>query len=155
DAATLAAREADGRGYTRPELAVLLAYSKMDLYGRLLTSDLPADPEFADWLPGYFPAALQERFGEHIRNHPLGREITATLFTNRIVDLLGSAFVFRLAEETGTTAAEVSRSALRAFRELDADGFSEGVFALDNAVPADRSEEHTSELQSRFDLVCR
>src|SRR5699024_11934074 len=29
------------------------------------------------------------------------------------------------------------------------------VVTVDNIGPADRSEEHTSELQSRFDLVCR
>src|SRR5699024_31521 len=49
DAAELESRAQAGKGYTRPELAVLLAYAKMDLYARLLASDLPGEPEFAGW----------------------------------------------------------------------------------------------------------
>ena len=34
----------DGKGLTRPELAVLLAYAKLDLDAEILESDLPAFP---------------------------------------------------------------------------------------------------------------
>lgn len=138
DAAGLEQRAADGKGHVRPELAVLLAYSKMDTYGRLLESALPGEEEFSGWLPSYFPAALQERFSDEIRGHPLSREITATLFTNRIVDLLGSAFVFRLCRETGGDTVEVARSTLQALEALGATEFSAAVSALDNIVPAER-----------------
>jgi glutamate dehydrogenase len=37
-------RKAEGRGLTRPERAVLLAYSKITLYDALIDSDLPEDP---------------------------------------------------------------------------------------------------------------
>src|SRR5699024_12179225 len=40
---------------------------------------------------------------------------------------------------------------LEAVEDLAPDGHD----GLELAVPAGRSEEHTSELQSRFDLVCR
>ena len=39
----LAERKRDHRGLTRPELATLLAYSKIDLYTELLDSDVPED----------------------------------------------------------------------------------------------------------------
>ena len=48
-------------GLTAPELAVLLAYSKMELYDEVLASDVPEDPYIATTLERYFPAALRER----------------------------------------------------------------------------------------------
>ena len=47
----------DGKGLTRPELAVLLAYAKLDLDAEMLASTLPDDPAFAALLAGYFPPA--------------------------------------------------------------------------------------------------
>ena len=44
-------------GLTRPELAVLLAYSKIALYHDLLASEVPDDP-FMEELLRYFPAML-------------------------------------------------------------------------------------------------
>ena len=39
-------RRAAGEALTRPELAVLLAYAKIDLYDALITSEVPDDPFF-------------------------------------------------------------------------------------------------------------
>src|ERR1700737_4062927 len=60
DDETLAARTAQSTGLVRPELAVLLAYAKMALDEELLVSELPDDPEFAEELISYFPAALRD-----------------------------------------------------------------------------------------------
>ena len=51
-------RKRDHGGLTRPELAVLLAYSKIDLYDALLDSDVPEDPYLSAELERYFPAPL-------------------------------------------------------------------------------------------------
>jgi glutamate dehydrogenase len=45
DDQAIAQRAASGRGLTRPEISVLLAYAKNGLYDTLLTSDLPDLPE--------------------------------------------------------------------------------------------------------------
>jgi glutamate dehydrogenase len=52
DIATLAH---DGKGLTRPELAVLLAYAKLDLDAEILASALPDDPALTPSLAAYFP----------------------------------------------------------------------------------------------------
>ena len=49
--------ENERKGFTRPELAVLLAYAKLDLDAQILASVLPDDPAFDAVLAGYFPAA--------------------------------------------------------------------------------------------------
>jgi glutamate dehydrogenase len=103
-------RGATHTGLTQPELAVLLAYSKITLYAALLDSDLPEDPALIPELAGYFPAPLPERFTDRLEKHRLRREIIATRVTNGIVDRAGITFVFRLQEDTGATPADIARA---------------------------------------------
>src|SRR5699024_4109620 len=86
----------EGRGLTSPELAVLLAYSKMALKEDLLDSDLPDDPATERQLRTYFPGPLrQERFVEDLVGHPLRREIVTTAVANDLVNRGGITFVQR------------------------------------------------------------
>jgi glutamate dehydrogenase len=105
----LAERKRDHLGLTRPELATLLAYSKIHLYTALLESDVPEDPHLSAELEHYFPAPLPERFGEQMREHRLRREIAATQIVNNMLHGGGTTFAFRLHEETGAPAAEIAR----------------------------------------------
>ena len=118
-------------GFTRPELAVLMAYVKMGLYRRLLETDFPDEPHFQHYLIAYFPEVLQTRFQDAIRTHPLRREIIATQFTNTVVDILGITFVHRSIRDTAATAVEVIRAALIALEILDVHDFLERIFELD------------------------
>src|SRR5437868_12787026 len=64
--------------------------------------------------------------------------------------------LFRSRGEAGHRDAAAPR--LDQLLEVDTDGRLGARLALDEhvgAVEGERSEEHTSELQSRFDLVCR
>jgi glutamate dehydrogenase len=123
-------------GLTQPELAVLLAYSKITLYAALLDSDLPEDPALTADLAGYFPAPLPERFVDRLPRHRLRREIVATRVTNSIVDRAGITFIFRLQEDTGAAPADIARAYAVARDVFDMRGFWADVEALDLAVPA-------------------
>ena len=101
DEAGFDAREAAGEGLTSPELATLLAHSKLDMYARVLGSDLPDTPAFRERLPEYFPAPLRERFPAAIAEHPLRREILTTLLVNEAVDAAGVTYSFRMEDELG------------------------------------------------------
>ncbi|MCW3002715.1 MAG: NAD-specific glutamate dehydrogenase, large form [Conexibacter sp.] len=113
----MAERRRAGRGLVRPELAVLLAYAKRLLTDELLDSDLPDDPAFERDLRTYFPRPVVERFGHLIAEHPLRRELIATLAANDVVDALGPTFVSGLVGELGAAPAEVVR-AFRIAREV-------------------------------------
>ncbi|HEX7003981.1 MAG TPA: NAD-glutamate dehydrogenase [Trueperaceae bacterium] len=132
----LTERQRASAGYTRPELAVLLAYTKMGLYRRILETDFPEEKHFRHYLHDYFPQVLQERFADEVENHALRREIIATQFTNTVVDILGITFVHRTIRDTGATPVEVIRAALVALEILDVQHYLKQVFALDNLVPA-------------------
>ena len=90
----IAERRLHDRGLTSPELAVLLAYTKISLHARLIESSLPDDADLADELLRYFPAPLSERFADELRGHRLRREIIATHLTNDFVDHAGISAAF-------------------------------------------------------------
>ncbi len=101
-------RASDGRGLTRPELAVLLCSAKLTLQDALEQSDVVDDPGLADDLLAVFPAPMRERFEPEILGHRLRREIIATKLANRMVNRLGLIHPFELAEEEGATLAQVA-----------------------------------------------
>jgi glutamate dehydrogenase len=124
-------------GLTRPELAVLLAYSKMALYDELLPSDLPDDPQLTDDLINYFPTALREAYRSQILSHRLRREIIATVVTNSLVNRMGSTFVHVTKEKTGQSASAITRAyaiTRGAFKLRD---MWAAIEALDNQVAAE------------------
>ena len=104
----LAELKAARKGLTRPELAVLLAYSKMVLYKELLDSTLPDEAYFIADLNRYFPKLMQKDFAAALANHPLKREIIATVVTNSMVNRAGITFFFDIAEDTGFAARDIA-----------------------------------------------
>ena len=108
----LAERRRGGRGLERPELALLLAYAKRALARDLLDSDFCDDPWLERDLREYFPDRVVERFGQLLAEHPLRRELIATINANEVVNSLGPTFVSQLAAERGAEAADI----VRAFR---------------------------------------
>ena len=129
-------RKVSLQGLVAPELAVLMAHCKIDLYARLLDSDLPEDEYLGHDLEWYFPAPLPESYGEQMRAHRLRREIIATVVANQLVDRAGMTFVFRLGEETGAPPALLARGYAAAREILDMPAFWSAVEALDNQVEA-------------------
>jgi glutamate dehydrogenase len=103
-------RRASGHGLTRPELAIILSYSKIELHGSLLQTDIPEDPYLAAELELYFPRELSERFKAQIRQHRLRREIIAMLVGGSMINRMGPFFVLRAEEETGANVAQVARA---------------------------------------------
>ncbi|MEO5622198.1 MAG: NAD-glutamate dehydrogenase [Dokdonella sp.] len=132
--ADLAERKLRHQGLTRPELAVLLSYSKIKLFQQLLDSDVPEDPYLSKELVRYFPQPLRERYADHMQRHRLKREIIATVVTNSIVNRMDATFVLRMQEDTGQTPAAIAK-AYSAVREImDARAIWADIEALDGAV---------------------
>lgn len=130
-------RVRNGEGFTRPELAIILAYTKMGIYRRILETDFPDEPLFQHYLLDYFPTLLKNDYADRIKKHSLRREIIATQFTNVVVDLLGITFVHRTIRDTGATPIQVIRAALAALELVDAKEFLSKLGQFDGEVSAE------------------
>jgi len=116
----LAERAEEGRSLVRPELCVLLAYAKLGLKTELAKSSLPDDPVTESYLVGYFPPVAVVAAGpEYLAGHRLRREIVASQLTNDLVDLMGSAFLYRVTRDSGSSPEQVVRAWLVASRLAD------------------------------------
>ncbi|MDX3521578.1 NAD-glutamate dehydrogenase [Streptomyces scabiei] len=125
-----------GQGLTGPETAVLLAYTKITVAEELLHTELPDDAYLRKLLHAYFPAALGERFPEHIDSHPLSREIVTTLLVNDTVNTGGTSFLHRLREETGASLEEIVRAQTASRAIFGSGAVWDAVEGLDNKVDA-------------------
>ncbi len=126
-----------GRALTRPEIAVLMAWTKIVLFDDLVTSDLPDDPYFTETLKGYFPEALAQ-FEDVMQAHRLKREIISTVLANRIIDIAGPVFLLRLREQTGASNADIVAAFEVSHALMNATDLLASNNALDNQIPAQR-----------------
>ncbi|HWE14352.1 MAG TPA: NAD-glutamate dehydrogenase domain-containing protein, partial [Solirubrobacteraceae bacterium] len=156
---TIAARRGQHRGLVSPELAVVMAQSKIHLYSALLDTDVPEDPYLAEDLFRYFPPPLglgsahhpaspdgvsvagaessgSVRYPEQMREHHLRRELIATIVANQLVDRAGVTFAFRLVEETSSAIAALARAYAVAREVFAMRAFWNAVEALDNQIEA-------------------
>jgi glutamate dehydrogenase len=99
-----------GRGLTPPELSVLMAWTKIVLADELLAGDLPDDPYLDLDLNAYFPTPMRKQFRGQIEAHPLRREIIVTQVVNDLVNGAGMTYWPRLGNETGASAADLTRA---------------------------------------------
>jgi glutamate dehydrogenase len=108
---SLRERRARYAGLTRPELALVTAYTKIDLIARLEETTLLEDTYLVGrFLRPYFPHSIAERFGNEIAAHRLRLELIATRAVNELVDLVGSTFVFDFMRDRGAAAEDVVRA---------------------------------------------
>jgi len=107
-------------GLTRPEIAVLLAYSKMHLFDELMLAGIAEDTYLSQALSDYFPQPLQKQFAKPMGNHPLRAEIIATHVTNQIGNRMGATFFHLLQAETGAGAGDIARAFMAACHILGA-----------------------------------
>jgi glutamate dehydrogenase len=136
DDQALKALAREGRGLTRPELSVLLAYAKLDLFDSVVKSTLPDDPYFARWLAEYFPKLAVERFAPELPRHRLAREIIATELVNRAVNLAGPLYAHRMRELSNAPAWTTVRAFALADGAFGLSNLAKRIGGLDLKVPA-------------------
>jgi glutamate dehydrogenase len=147
DDQTLAERAASGAGFTRPELAVLLAYAKLDLYGKLLASPVPDDPYLARELFRYFPPTLKARFPDAIETHRLRREVIATVLSNAMINRGGPAFVSRLSAITAAEPGAIALAYAAARDSFELQDLNATIDALDTRISGETQLALYAEVQ--------
>jgi glutamate dehydrogenase len=134
DEMALADRRKRSVPLTRPELAVLLAYAKLELYNELLASTVPDDPYLGRELGRYFPKEMSERYPDALHAHRLRREIIATQLTNSMINRGGATLIVRIADQTGATAASIAAAFAAVRNSYDLVGLNGEIDLLDNKV---------------------
>ncbi|EAQ63449.1 hypothetical protein MED121_08066 [Marinomonas sp. MED121] len=127
-----------GNGLTRPEISVLLAYSKIKLSEQLVEDGIGKDADLVKEIHAYFPKPLTERFGEHMASHPLAQEIVAGHVTNNVGNRMGPTFSTYVQEETSASALNLVRAYMAAEKIFSIpalwDAVNELDFKVDNAL---------------------
>jgi glutamate dehydrogenase len=134
DETELAERRRRSHALTRPELAVLLAYAKLSLFGELLDSSVPDDLYLGRDLLRYFPPAIAARFPDALAQHRLRREIVATQLTNSMINRGGATLIVRIADQTGASAAAIAAAFAAVRGSYDMIALNTAIDALDNRV---------------------
>ena len=140
-------RRSAGEGLSAPELATLLAYTKIVLADEILSSSLPDDAFLVDRLVDYFPSAMRERYAGQMAEHRLHREIIATVVVNEFVNTAGISCFHRLSGETGAGAADLIKAHIAARAIFGAADLEREIRELDHEIDA--------EVQTRLRLEVR
>ncbi len=127
-------RRLRGQALTRPELSVLVSYSKAVLKEQLIESDLGADPYLSLAVDSAFPRQLVDAYATEIREHRLHREIMATQLANDIVNRMGMSFIQRQQTATGVMVADVARAYIAAMEIYGIRDLWSQIEALDHQV---------------------
>lgn len=93
--------------FTRPEMAVLLSYCKIDLAEGIKLLDISKQAMTEEYLHEYFPDTLTKKYSQAINGHLLKNELIITELTNTMLSEAGMLFVAKLSDECNCTLAEV------------------------------------------------
>jgi glutamate dehydrogenase len=108
---------ANRQALTRPELSILLAYSKNSIYNHLIETSLADEEYFLKDLLLYFPESMREKFAKAINQHPLRREIITTSITNSMVNRVDTFYLHLTSESAGHKFSDIA-SAYTITRDL-------------------------------------
>lgn len=142
-------------GFTAPEVAILMAHSKISLDQALLASNLPDEPIFFNVLESYFPDTLKHLSAHHLPNHYLRREIISNQLANHVVNRMGITFIFRLSEDTAMSAPEITRAFWIAQQLFCAEATWTAIEQLDHRLIADLQIEMMIRVRTLIERATR
>ncbi|MCP0913715.1 MULTISPECIES: NAD-glutamate dehydrogenase [Legionella] len=136
-------RKVEAIGLTRPELAVLLAYTKINLKAEILKSDLPEDAYLKEIIQTAFPAKIGKKYKKSMQQHQLHRDIIATQLANEVVNNIGMTFIYQTQKETGTPVDKIIRAYTAASAIFETNELQRMVESLDFKIS----------LAEQFDII--
>ncbi len=143
----LEARGMTGRGLTSPELAVMLAYTKIIAEREITDSDLPDDPWTDGVVSAYFPTPLRERFADRMRPIRCGANWSPPRWSTRPSTGVASRSCIEEVEETGVSSADLIRAYVVVRDVFDLPPLWQAIESPDNHVPT--SAQTSLQLRTR------
>ncbi|MDH5561660.1 MAG: NAD-glutamate dehydrogenase, partial [Deltaproteobacteria bacterium] len=96
-----------GIGVPRPDLAVLLSYTKMYFYKEIIKSKVLDDPNLDKIFMDYFPKQIFIKTKTTKIEHPLKREIIGTMLVNRTINQSGISILPIINNILGASSTEI------------------------------------------------
>ena len=134
DDASLQERLKNGQTLTRPEIGVLLSYTKIVLFDDVIPSDLPDEEYFGDTLMGYFPKKMWTAHNIDIQTHRLKREIISTIIVNDAINRGGPALIVQMQDKTGAKSCDIVKAYILARDGLQFNEIFDAIDKLDNKL---------------------
>jgi glutamate dehydrogenase len=134
-------------GLSRPELAVLLSYSKISLFNKVIESNVSKDKFCNKYLIEYFPEKMQELFSDDIISHPLRNEIIITVLINDMINRTGICFAHFAIEDTGLKGCDIIRAYIVANEIFGLGKIWKELEALDGKIDAKEQLKMMYQLQ--------
>ncbi len=119
----------------KPELSVLLSYSKIYIKNKALETNISDHPYCSDYLYNYFPSLMREKFKDYILNHKLKKDIIITSLVNEFVNLLGSSAFIDIQNITSASVDNILKAYLSVKKVFNLDELINNINNLDSSVP--------------------
>src|SRR5579883_284418 len=155
DDKTLLERKAAGEGLTRPELAILLAYTKIYIKHEILNYSLPENNYLKQIIETAFPPAIRKKYKNIMYYHRLHRDIIATQLSNMVINEMGITFIYRLQIETGATIDEIIRAYTVASKVFGTHELRALIESLDFKLPISEQYEMLFNIRNLVNLASR
>ncbi|MBR9805569.1 NAD-glutamate dehydrogenase, partial [bacterium] len=133
---TIAERRANHQALTRPELSVLVSYSKLFLKQALVDADIASCKYLVNEAKQAFPDVLRFEYTNDITEHQLLNEIVSTQVAGDLVNRMGITFVHRMQQATGELDESVAKAYITARDLFGIDKYWRMIEDLDYQVPA-------------------
>ena len=131
----------------RPILASMLSYAKIFVKDRLMNSTLVDENFSLGYLYKYFPKSFVGIYEHEISQHPLKRELIATILADKVINFQGVSFISdfeRIGEEKFINKI---KSYLICNQLFDTNGIRHELYRKDFEMPSDRQYELLSEIE--------
>jgi glutamate dehydrogenase len=131
----------------RPVLASMLSYAKIFIKNLLLESTLVDDSFSLSYLYKYFPKSFVGIYEHEISQHPLKRELIATILADKVINYQGVSFISDF-ERIGTEKfLNKIKSYLICNQLFDSNNIRYEIFRQDFIMPSAQQYELLSEME--------
>ena len=137
----LAERAGSGQSLTRPELATLVSYSKLDLKESLVCSTVIDESYLSREVFTAFPKVLVEQFTDQLLEHRLKKEIVATQIANHMIDMMGITYALRVRQTTGASSPDIARAFVISRDVFNVDHYWQAIEKLDYTAPSSLQQQ--------------
>ncbi len=148
-------RRTIGQALTRPEISVLLTYSKLLLKTEIKKSPLLHESYVQEFIKSTFPTPLRKRYHKQMLSHHLCKDILATYLSNQLFSIMGPAFIYQMRNEMVASVPAILRAWLVAMKFFKVEDLMENIYALDYCIDTKVQYQMTAEIAVLLRRVTR